>query len=1211
MKRYKNSVTKLSLTTFALLFVFTISFSQKSLPTGQPDRSPTMDVKPGFINPPKGYGDVPFFWWVGDTLTKEHLSWELDELKNKGISSLQINYCHTDEGGLSYGLSMSSKPALFTDAWWDLMKWFLPEAKKRGMSVSLSDYTLGIGQGFSFDEALKENPDLNGSLLKNSTVVLTNSGIWKVPANFLSVTAYRIVDNKEQTATRKDLMSQVKDNILTYYFGNESWKVICIYAEKIKPSFDPMNPLSGKAYIKHFFGKFEDKFPGEGGKGLNFFFSDELDFHLSGNLWNKNFANEFKKRKGYDIIPFLDGLYANIGDKTPKIRIDYNDVMVSLCEENFFKPVFQWHEDRGMIFGCDHGGRGENVTEFGDYFRTQRWNQGPGSDQPNLAKNIIKAKVASSIAHLYNRPRVWLEGFYGSGWGTNTADVTDAIFGNFVAGYNLLSFHGLYYTTYGGWWEWAPPCNHYHMPYWKHIDPLMECVQRLSYTLSQGYHSCDVAILYPVEAKVAGLDGDQSVNAAFEAGRSLYAKSVDFDFMDYQSLARCVVKNGELSVSGENYKVLVVPSMRTIRYASLKKIEEFKKAGGIILNIGAIPEATEKNGANDQEVTELVSKIFNSAKNIIKCTKGIEVPGAIENLYNPQFKVLSPVAGATYIMHRVVGKRDIFALYNYPQGTKCFFKAKGSVELWNPWNGKVTSLAHFAKQVAGGTELELPLTEKEIQLIVFNPEGTGQENILSQQDNTDKPVKVLQLDGDWEFELKPVLDDRWADYEFPASSDSIGAQIRQLYFAENKNFNGEKLSFDATWKNVTCAFGPQFLKLGALSVLPSDAELLKMANQKQGIETLINNISYKWEEYSFSWQHGVEGDPGHQGYHGLKGQMYDNFIRLGRLGEEKHSKKRFSEKSGNYYILSTSVIAPGNGIFDILTGEVKPVAFYINGLKVDELSSTISLIKGANKVLLVYDKACETYFTFRKPGIPKPQKQPISMCWYEDNAVLPFDCYPTDGTKSGLFAFDSAPGLSSFTFDAYGNVSVWVDGQYLNPIIHDGKNPDGLNSFLVMLKERNLKGSQVALKIDYKPGYRGAGAIPQYIRQTCGKGIIVAGDWSKIQGLKSYSGGAWYRKNLTIDATDVNKRLELDLGNVISTAEVLVNGKSAGVKLSPPWKFDISGLTVSGENKIEILIYNTLANHYTTIPTRYPGSTVSGLLGPVSFKVYNATKTDL
>jgi hypothetical protein len=160
-----------------------------------------------------------------------------------------------------------------------------------------------------------------------------------------------------------------------------------------------------------------------------------------------------------------------------------------------------------MILGCDHGGRGKRVEEFGDYFRTQRWNQGPGADQPMLRKDLIKAKVAASIAHLYQRPRVWLEGFYSSGWGTSSAGFIDATLANYAMGFNLLGIHGMYYSTHGGWWEWAPPDNTFRMPYWRHMKGFMECQQRLAYLLSQGHHRCDVAILYPVAPMQAGMDG--------------------------------------------------------------------------------------------------------------------------------------------------------------------------------------------------------------------------------------------------------------------------------------------------------------------------------------------------------------------------------------------------------------------------------------------------------------------------------------------------------------------------------------------------------------------------------------------------------------------------------------------------------------------------------------------------------------------------------
>jgi hypothetical protein len=50
---------------------------------GFPNRDPDFDVLPGFQNPPRGYGEIPFYWWVGDKLEKERLLWQLDKLIEK------------------------------------------------------------------------------------------------------------------------------------------------------------------------------------------------------------------------------------------------------------------------------------------------------------------------------------------------------------------------------------------------------------------------------------------------------------------------------------------------------------------------------------------------------------------------------------------------------------------------------------------------------------------------------------------------------------------------------------------------------------------------------------------------------------------------------------------------------------------------------------------------------------------------------------------------------------------------------------------------------------------------------------------------------------------------------------------------------------------------------------------------------------------------
>jgi hypothetical protein len=54
-----------------------------------------------------------------------------------------------------------------------------------------------------------------------------------------------------------------------------------------------------------------------------------------------------------------------------------------------------------------------------------------------------------------------------------------------------------------------------------------------------------------------------------------------------------------------------------------------------------------------------------------------------------------------------------------------------------------------------------------------------------------------------------------------------------------------------------------------------------------------------------------------------------------------------------------------------------------------------------------------------------------------------------------------------------------------------------------------------------------------------------------------------------------------------------------GKRLTPPWRFDLTGNLVPGVNRLEVLIYNTLGNYYLTAPSHYVGETKSGLIGPV------------
>ncbi|WP_368341120.1 glycosyl hydrolase, partial [Parabacteroides goldsteinii] len=1058
------------------------------------------------------------------------------------------------------------------------------------------------------DDALNENPGLTGAELKFESDTIQDKYAKTCHNQLLSLYAYQLgTDGKIIENSGIDLSGNLKGNKIEWQSPAEgNWIVTQVYSVAKKPSLDPMHPLSGKSYVKHFFQRFEDRFPEQSKGGLNFFFSDELNFNLHGYIWNSIFRDEFRKRKGYDIVPYLTALFTHIGPITPKIRLDYNDVMVSLSEENFFIPVYQWHEDRNLIYGCDHGGRGKDVSEFGDYFRTQRWNQAPGCDQPNLGKDIIKNKVASSIAHLYKRPRVWLEGFHSSNWDTNTANLTDATFANFVMGQNLLSLHGFYYSTMGGWWEWAPPCNHTHMPYWEEMGPFLECTERLSYILSQGYHRADVAILYPVESVVAGYD-QTAVQKAFSLGEYLYREGVDFDFMDYESLAKASIKNSKIHISGEEFKVLIIPSMKAIRHSSLKKALQFKQNGGIVINLGELPEATEKKGLNDPEVRSLLNKLFGpDSKNTFVAKENQEVLDILDTNLTRDFRILSqqPQKDMPYIMHRKLGNKDLYAVYNIPSGTECFFHATGGIELWDPWTGKTKEIT-ASKTTDKGTIIQMPMEKQDLHLFVFDP---AKKAIIAEVPQT-SVSKTILLDGEWSFDLKPSLNNKFGDFHWPATDELLGAYIYKARYnqASSETADWQSPSFDDSgWKSQTFTYGTKFMILEATPELSEKELLTHLPYQSNRVQ--IDNKEYTWKPYEFSWRWGVENDYGHQGWHGLKATVHDEFIRMGKLEKEFRETVRVEDPNGNKnYYLYSNVLAPETGNYQLIFGELKPADIYINGKTVSPSTSTVTLNRGTNEIVLHYDTFGVTYCVVRKAGdTPRILKEvtaekPLATNFRGDLSLLPFDINKTEEPTYGQYRFTSAPGLKKLEFSAFGETKIWVNGALCNLSVKE-KRPDGLIRYEAVMTNPSKRISTVAISIKEPWGNAGGAAIDGPIKQTCGDGLISAGDWTQIEGLSTYSGGAWYRKNIHLEKNNGDK-VYLNLGQVVSTAEVWVNKQKAGLKLTPPWRFDITEYIKEGDNQIEILLYNTAANYYLSVPTMYRGSTKAGLLGTASIEI--------
>jgi hypothetical protein len=234
--------------------------------------------------------------------------------------------------------------------------------------------------------------------------------------------------------------------------------------------------------------------------------------------------------------------------------------------------------------------------------------------------------------------------------------------------------------------------------------------------------------------------------------------------------------------------------------------------------------------------------------------------------------------------------------------------------------------------------------------------------------------------------------------------------------------------------------------------------------------------------------------------------------------------------------------------------------------------------------------------------VPEPAERtgakpaPLAMKWFGDDAVLPFDTRPQAAQPAGWYRFTAPPGLRALTITTRGKVRAWIDGKEVLELRQGACTRFKLPAPVPAL-------AKVALRIEQARGCYGGAALTDPVTLECAAGRMPLGDWSKAGALECYSGGAWYRKSVTLTPEQARGAITLDLGKLVSTAEVRVNGQPAGIRIAPPWRVDISQQAKPGDNRIEVLVYNTLANHYLTIPTNYRGDPTSGLLGPVTLEV--------
>ncbi len=181
-------------------------------------------------------------------------------------------------------------------------------------------------------------------------------------------------------------------------------------------------------------------------------------------------------------------------------------------------------------------------------------------------------------------------------------------------------------------------------------------------------------------------------------------------------------------------------------------------------------------------------------------------------------------------------------------------------------------------------------------------------------------------------------------------------------------------------------------------------------------------------------------------------------------------------------------------------------------------------------------------------------------------------------------------------YDAFANVAEVVEADR----VHLTLPP--YHSVMILCGDVDLTGIPVAVLP--APAVRRP-LTPEFAISLCerdGEGFVFykqTADLPNITGAHErprFSGTMRYTATVRLTAADS----VLDLGDVGETAEVFLNGTPVGVRLFPPYRFDIADAVRDGDNELEVLVTNTLGFRIHEEFSKFLLLPPSGIRGPIT-----------
>lgn len=393
-------------------------------------------------------------------------------------------------------------------------------------------------------------------------------------------------------------------------------------------------------------------------------FCDSLE--VFGSDWTADLPDEFRKRRGYDVLPLLPALVGEWNEEKARIRHDWGQTLSELTEERFLQPLAEWSRRHGVKLRAQAYGAppatlaSQRLVDLADGEQTQ-WRRLSASRWASSANHILRRPITSSETW------TWL---HSPTFAATPLDIKAEADIHFIQGINQLIGHGWPYSPpqagKPGWGFYAAAALNDQNPWWPVMPDLALYLQRASWLLRQGEPSADLLLYVPVAeiwSRFSAASGHVSIDRAVHSviGDTVIPQMLDagynFDAVDDGLL--------DEALNGRRYRGVVLVNAERISAGVLEKLTAFARSGGHVFVAGRQPRLSagyRNAGDNDAQVRAAAEKLLAQPR-VTVVSVDSRLGEALRSAFEPALS-WAPASPALGYAHRRLDGGDVFFVAN-------------------------------------------------------------------------------------------------------------------------------------------------------------------------------------------------------------------------------------------------------------------------------------------------------------------------------------------------------------------------------------------------------------------------------------------------------------------------------------------------------------------------------------------------------------------